>query len=124
MDNSELSSVLASLMSDSRVADTVKQLKASLSESKPAEEGKADTHPPVTEDSAKGESFPDIGALTKLLSVSEKNNKGSDSETEKRNRLLAALKPYLRENRQDVIDKIMSLSNLTGLMDLLPKNNS
>lgn len=124
MDNSELSSVLASLMSDSRVADTVKQLKESLSETKQPEEPKAVPVSQNTENLTKTESFPDIGALTKLLSVPEKNNKGTDNETEKRNRLLSALKPYLSENRQDVIDKIMSLSSLTGLMDLFSPNNS
>ena len=124
MDNSELSSVLASLMSDSRVADTVKQLKESLSETKLSEEPKAVPVSQNTENLTKTESFPDIGALTKLLSVPEKNNKGTDNETEKRNRLLSALKPYLSENRQDVIDKIMSLSSLTGLMDLFSQNNS
>ena len=124
MDNSELSSVLASLMSDSRVADTVKQLKESLSETKLPEEPKAVPVSQNTENLTKTESFPDIGALTKLLSVPEKNNKGTDNETEKRNRLLSALKPYLSENRQDVIDKIMSLSSLTGLMDLFSQNNS
>ena len=124
MDNSELSSVLASLMSDSRVADTVKQLKESLSETKLPEEPKAVPVSQNTENLIKTESFPDIGALTKLLSVPEKNNKGTDNETEKRNRLLSALKPYLSENRQDVIDKIMSLSSLTGLMDLFSPNNS
>ena len=124
MDNSELSSVLASLMSDSRVADTVKQLKESLSETKLPEEPKAVPVSQNTENLIKTESFPDIGALTKLLSVPEKNNKGTDNETEKRNRLLSALKPYLSENRQDVIDKIMSLSSLTGLMDLFSQNNS
>ncbi len=124
MDNSELSSVLASLMSDSRVADTVKQLKESLSETKPTEESKTVPISQNTENLTQTESFPDIGALTKLLGISEKKAKSTDTETEKRNRLLSALKPYLSENRQDVIDKIMSLSGLTGLMDLFTPNNS
>ena len=124
MDNNELSATIASLMNDSRVADTIKQLKASLSDSQSSETPKAETPASNTAHNEKVEIFPDIGALTKLLSVSEKNPKGSDSETEKRNRLLSALKPYLSENRQDVIDKIMSLSNLTGLIDLFPKSNS
>ena len=123
MDNNELSSVLASLMSDSRVADTVKQLKASLSETTPRAESSTEATP-ISTDSERSESFPDLGALAKLLNISEKNSPTSDNEAEKRNRLLAALKPYLRENRREVIDRLMSLSNLTGLIDLFPKNNS
>lgn len=41
-------------------------------------------------------------------------------EVERRNRLLAALKPYLNRDRQEMIDRIMALSRITGLMDLMP----
>lgn len=122
MENSELDlkAVISALMNDDKIAESVKQLKATLSES-----SEKDEKPSSDSTDNKGNNgIPDLSTLTKILSISEKGSGDKNSEIEKRNRLLAALKPYLRESRRDMIDKVMSLSNLTGLIDLLPGDNS
>ena len=122
MENSELDfkSVLEALMSDDKIADTVKQLKTNLTSSTPNEENEKspESQTEYTPPSA------DLGALAKILSFNEKASGKGSEEVEKRNRLLSALKPYLRDSRRDVIDKVMSISRLTGLVDLIPKSNS
>lgn len=123
MENNELDikSVIEALMKDDKIADTVNQLKSNLRPSAPNDESETVSE----EKSEPAAQSADIGALARILSFTEKNSNGGGSEElEKRNRLLTALKPYLRDSRRDVIDKVMSLSRLTGLMDLLPKSNS
>ena len=41
-------------------------------------------------------------------------------DVERRNRLLSALKPYLNRNRQEMIDRVMAISRITGLFDIMP----
>ncbi len=63
--------------------------------------------------------LPDIiGMLSPLMG---KSTKHGNAETEKRNRLLAALKPYLNDSRRGMIDAVMSLSQITDLLDQIPK---
>ncbi len=117
MDNSELDigAVVSRLMSDPKVADLVKGLKESGEVKIPA------SAPDLSaiDKSAVMERLPEImSSLGPLMKDGEKRGGGADAD--KRNRLLAALKPYLSENRQGVIDSIMSYSKLAGLLDLLP----
>ena len=61
-----------------------------------------------------------IGVLAPLMGKSERMG---NAEVEKRNRLLSALKPYLNDNRRGMIDTVMSLSQITDLIDIIPKDD-
>ncbi len=121
MENGEfdISSVVGKLMSDPKVAELIKGLKDGVpaaSEASSAVEEKAQTSGNVSEIYEK---LPEIiNTLSPLMREGGKGRTSADAE--KRNRLLAALKPYLSSNRQGMIDSIMSYSKLSGLLDLFP----
>ena len=117
MDNGEfdIGAVVSKLMSDPKVADLVKELKS----------GGEAKHTQATPDLSALDKSDLMGRLPEIMStlgplVKEGEKRSGGVEAEKRNRLLAALKPYLSENRQSVVDSIMSYSKLAGLLDLLP----
>ena len=123
MANEELDimSLVNKLMADPNVVKTVKQLSR---ESAGAE--------PTAEVTDKGEGTdapesvsPNYGDVMKLLpQITRSMKKGDSAEGENRNRLLSALKPYLNSNRRDVIDKIISLPDITRIAEMLPKNKT
>lgn len=57
--------------------------------------------------------------MSALSSMMKGDDKGVSRSTENRNRLLSALKPYVGDSRREMIDKIMSLSKITGMLDLI-----
>lgn len=59
-----------------------------------------------------------ISALSPLIKQSERAPSGNAPS--RRNELLRALKPYLSDSRRQLVDKIMQLSRVGELMDMLP----
>ena len=62
-----------------------------------------------------------MSALAPLMENGTFGKITKNSSQNRRNDLLTALRPYLNEGRRDMIDKIMTLSRLTGMMDMLPR---
>ena len=60
-----------------------------------------------------------VSAIAPLIKNSGKRISGRE-DVERRNRLLSALKPYLNQNKQEMIDRIMAISRITGLLDIMP----
>lgn len=107
-DNKELGAMIEKLMKDPQVASLVKNLK---SETEAAAEEPADPSPASAD--AIG------GVLEKLGPIL--GTGGGPGDTQNRNRLLSALKPYLNKERRDMIDKVTSISSLTSILDPIIK---
>ena len=129
----DLGAMMSKIMSDPNFAELMKNMKSSSGASETAastnvsEENKAenntDTEKISTESSGAGGtvSADKISELVETISPLIKNTSSHSGETERRNRLLAALKPYVNENRREVIDTVMSLSKITNILDIMPK---
>ena len=105
----DITSVMKTLMNDPSISETIKKLKESTVG---ANEAKVEN---IVEE------VPALEAMSKIISSNEVHSVDANSSIEMRNKLLSALKPYLRESRRDIIDTVMSLSKLTGILDVLPK---
>jgi len=117
----DIGAVLEKLMSSGEAAQLIEKLKANAENT--ADEPVDKVEPKAEWDSAQLEAnLPQVvSAIAPLLengSFSKANGKGS---VQSRNALLTALRPYLNENRRGMIDKIMTLTRLTGIMDMLPR---
>ena len=120
----DLGEMVGKLMSDPQVASLVKRLKednASESGRVGEEDGSAPQPVADGESASEGEgAAPREEALSGLMQtlgpILGQAAKGS-RDTENRNRLLNALKPYVNKERRDVIDKVTSISSLTGILD-------
>ena len=118
----DLGEMVGKLMSDPQVASLVKRLKE---ENAPLD-GRADGGSgDAPRDEADGggereEEAPREEALSGLMQtlgpLLGQASKGS-RDTENRNRLLSALKPYVNKERREIIDKVASISSLTGILD-------
>ena len=62
----------------------------------------------------------DINTIMKMKEIMDKIN---SSHNDKRSNLLLALKPYLRESRQNKLDSYMKLLNIAPLLDMF-KNDT
>lgn len=124
----DLSSVIEKLMSNENALEMVKQLKSAVGEAEASE----NTAPAAqqTESAEKaalsdGALSPDMAQIMAQLAPLIKANGGkknaSSGDAEKRNKLLSALRPYLSGSRQEAVDRIMSLSKITDLLDFLPR---
>ena len=121
----DIASVIGKLMNDPSTSDMVRMLKKLLEGTQSESEAEPE-HLSVTEGSSQPQTASaDLEKMSEVISalspLTDSVKKAGGGEIEQRNRLLAALKPYLNSNRQDMIEKIMSLSRLTGIMDILPK---
>ena len=106
----ELGEIVKKLMNDPQVAEIVRNLKESgaADEAKKAAEAALTAQTPQT--GGIGDALaPLLGTLTGATPTS--------TETENRNRLLAALKPYLSPERREIVDRVTSLSKITSLLD-------
>lgn len=129
----ELASVIERLMSDGEAQRLVEKLKSSYESQNAsgADDVSGDAADVASEiplgNSASGaqlvEKLPEvISALSPLI----KNESAShdkihgNSAVSHRNDLLRALKPYLSDGRRQLIDKIMQLSKVGELVDMLP----
>ena len=125
MDKNELdiAEVVSRLMSDPGVTEAVKKLSGGSAGVSPAHE----TGPSVTETERSGingelaAKLPEMMKLLKPMLYSAEKGKGESTEADKRNRLLAALKPYLSDSRREVIDRVISLPDLGSLSELMSK---
>ncbi len=119
--NFDLNKMLELAMNDPAVAELAKSLRAGAES-----QGVADVAPsggggtPLPPELL--EKLPDI--MSVLGPAAGGSHGESSKEVERRNRLLAAMKPYVNNGRRDMIDKIMSLSKITTLLDILPKKDS
>lgn len=123
MANEELDimSVVSKLMADPNIVKTVKQ----LSRESGGDEMKTEDTDKAEESDTPDSVSTDYSEVMKILpQIARGMKKGTSAEGENRNRLLAALKPYLNSNRRDVIDKIISLPDITRITELLPKNKT
>ena len=119
----DLEKMIKNLSENEEFLNLVKTMKgesAGQTESSPAEtEEKVQASAPV-DISAAADKLPEImSALGPLMKGRGHHGGGGSRDTENRNRLLAALKPYVNESRRDMIDKIMSLSKITGILDIM-----
>ena len=132
----DLSAVVSKLMNDKNVAELIENIKSNAENVKNDvgnDEG-LKTGGPV-----QGSEFDNVGnvmpadileklpqvmsAIAPLMKSGTLKGRGQTAETDTRNKLLVALKPYLNESRCGMIDSIMALSKLTGIMDILPGGN-
>lgn len=69
--------------------------------------------------------IPDImSAIGPLMKNGGGMKNPTKSETENRNRLLTALKPYLGPGKREMIDTVLSVSKLTNLLDIAPNKKT
>ena len=68
--------------------------------------------------------IPDIMSALGPIMKSGSGKAPSKSETENRNRLLLALKPYVSSGRREMIDTVLSVSKLTTLLDIIPNKKT
>ena len=126
----DFSAVMSKLMNDKNVAELIGSIKANAESSNSVQSQSTEVSvKPASEKEESGgsidpgivEKLPEImAAIGPLMKKGSIKSGGAGSEVENRNCLLRALKPYLSENRRDMIDGIMTLSKLTSLIDLLP----
>ncbi|MBR3423547.1 MAG: hypothetical protein IKN50_00895 [Clostridia bacterium] len=113
----DLGGMLEKLMSDPQVTELVKKLKESdAAHGADGEKKDAETAPDPGGDPADAGSI--LDSLGPLLKTAGRASAGTDN----RNRLLAALKPYVNSERRDMIDKVTSISKLTSLLDAAAGN--
>ena len=125
MDKNELdiAEVVSRLMSDPSVTEAVKKLSggtagaSAVSES----EASADAGEQSGISSELAAKLPEVMKLLKPMLDGAEKEKGGNTETDRRNKLLAALKPYLSDGRRDVIDRVTSLPDLKSLSELMSK---
>ena len=78
-----------------------------------------------------GEKLPAVMAMLKSSGImdslsgkkEEQSGKTPQREEENRRRLLIALKPYLNPARQDALESLLKMSQLTDLLGTLPRND-
>lgn len=129
----DLGAMMNKIMSDPNFAELMKNMKTSASGTASAE-STAVKEENTAEMKSEAETVADGGGgagsaisadklsdLVQTLSPLIKNTPSHSGETERRNKLLAALKPYVNENRREVIDTVMSLSKITNILDIMPK---
>ena len=132
----DLSAVISKLMNDKSVAELVERLKTNAENDNGAA---ADSHEKELSEAQNTmlqsksdvekipsevmEKLPEVmAAVAPLMKNGTLKGLGGSKETDKRNRLLAALKPYMNESRSGMIDSIMALSKLTGIRDVFQGN--
>lgn len=105
----ELGELVKKLMNDPQVADLVNNLK----------EGAAADGAKETAEAALRSSSPRQNGIGDALAplLGSLGGAPTSMETENRNRLLAALKPYLSPERREIVDRMTSLSRITSLLD-------
>ena len=113
----ELGELVKKLMTDPQVAEIVRNLR----ESGAADEAKKAAGAALTEQAAQTGGIGD--ALAPLLGTLT-GATPTGTETENRNRLLAALKPYLSPERREIIDRVTSLTKITSLLDAARGENN
>lgn len=129
----DLSAVLSRLMSDKNVTEIIEKLKTNVenqgvTQENTSEPERKNDNQSVSEGTGLSpdiiEKLPEVmSVIAPLMKNGTLKGVKNNSETEKRNRLLAALKPYMNESRCGMIDSIMTLSKLTGIMDIFPGGN-
>lgn len=62
----------------------------------------------------------DINTMLKIKEIMDKVNSSHD---DKRSNLLLALKPYLRESRQNKLDQYIKLLNMAPLLEMFKNDN-
>lgn len=106
----ELSELVKKLMNDPQVADIVNNLKENVTSGEAREAADAALKSSAAQAGGIGDALaPLLGTLGGAAPTSK--------ETENRNRLLTALKPYLSPERRDIIDRVTSLTGITLLLD-------
>ena len=124
--NEDLSQMIGKIMSDPAFGNLVTQLKSSGI----AEEKAPQKEPSPEEIAGK---LPDV---VEMLAKSNLNLSGNDSEKigkalsslrklDNRNceKLLSALKPYLRNERGEIIDKAVSMLKITDILSVLQQTD-
>jgi len=129
MGDMDLSAIIEKLMNDSSTADMIAKIKSSVENDPSVQSEKLNTSDDNKETSLSTDSgdladkLPLVmGALGPLLESGALSKAQNDGTAEKRNRLLFALRPFLNEGRQGMLDKIMTVSKITRLIDLLPRD--
>ncbi len=127
----DLSGIIERLMKSEDAAQMIEKLKASV-ENAPKESANAPEKDAVAEDDTSVSQLPSTDQLseklpqimTALAPLIDNGVIGSGKlgrTSSERNNLLSAMRPFMSEGRRSMIDSFMTLSKLSGLMELLPK---
>lgn len=103
---------LQSIMNDPNSMAQILSLAQSLGLQSPAEPAPAPPSPPP------GGMMPDLSALGSMMGLLQQAQQGD----EKQEALLCALKPFLRPERREGIDRAMQLAKLSQLASFALKN--
>lgn len=104
--NEALPSALGEILSNPQMLTAISSMAEKLKAGSAATESTADSDKKA--DSGESQSkLPDVLSLLQ--------GKGSGESQSRRSELLCALKPYLSQNRSEAIDKIIRLSELSGV---------
>ncbi len=122
----ELSEVIGQLMNSKEARELIDKLKTSSeADGKPAADAAAQgsTSPSVAAaDSSLAEQLPAVLSALSPIINSSKPAAAPHGGTAARNALLAALRPYLSDSRRALVERIMQLSRITDLAELLPRD--
>lgn len=121
----DLGAVLEKLLSNGDAAQMIEKLKASVENigAIPETESKNELPTSPIDTSQLAEKLPQmVSAIAPLMEKGSFSKVGEKASVGNRNALLSALRPYLKTERREMIDKIMTLSRLTGIMDMLPRD--
>ncbi|MBQ8524922.1 MAG: hypothetical protein IJ457_09910 [Clostridia bacterium] len=127
----DLSGIIERLMKSEDAAQMIEKLKASV-ENAPKEAANAPEKDAAAEDDTSVSQLPSTDQLseklpqimTALAPLMDNGVIGSGKlcrTSSERNNLLSAMRPFMSEGRRSMIDSFMTLSKLSGLMELLPK---
>lgn len=127
----DLSGIIERLMKSEDAAQMIEKLKASV-ENAPKEAANAPEKDAGAKDDTSVSQLPSTDQLseklpqimTALAPLMDNGVIGSGKlgrTSSERNNLLSAMRPFMSEGRRSMIDSFMTLSKLSGLMELLPK---
>lgn len=131
-DSLDLASIIGKLIESGEAAELIGRLKANAENGEAQQGGTAENNTNNEESPAVSsaidskqlaEKLPQVmSALAPFMEKGAFKSRGDESTQKRRNDLLLALRPYLSDGRRDMIDRIMTLSRFTGIMDLLQRD--
>lgn len=130
----DLAGIIGKLMENGDAAEMIEKLKASVENNDVKQADRVENTAKSEESSAVSsiidseqlaEKLPQvISAIAPLMEQGTFAQAKRSESSGHRNDLLRALRPYLNDGRRGMIDKIMTLSRFTGVIDLIGRDIS
>jgi len=130
----DLAGIIGKLMENGDAAEMVERLKASVENNGVKQADRVENTAKSEESSAVSsiidseqlaEKLPQVmSAIAPLIEQGTFAQAKRSESSGRRNDLLRALRPYLNDGRRGMIDKIMTLSRFTGVIDLIGRDIS